>query len=159
VVVIGSRDDFVCASYTGPKGQVTEGWLPRASVSIVQERPSMEPKDWLGRWQSGFEQSITVEAGGAHGKLKIKGSATWGSGDPGRVVRGAVNVGELDGEAPPRGEYLSFGMGEDGPLSFDAADEADCKVQMRRLGPYLLAKDNGMCGGHNVTFTGVYRRP
>lgn len=158
VVISGGSGDFVCASYAGRTGAVTEGWLPRAAVSLVREPPIEQPESWIGRWRSGPEQTIVIEAAAGQGRLKIKGDATWGAYDPGRVARGAVNIGQLDGEAPLRRAGLSFGMGENGTLPYDEADEADCRVQMRRLGPYLLVKDNGMCGGHNVTFTGIYRR-
>ncbi|WP_262296868.1 hypothetical protein [Microvirga sesbaniae] len=157
VVISGGDGDFLCASYPGRKGVVTDGWLPRGAVSAVPEEPVAAPHGWIGTWDSGPEQTIRIEAG-AQGTLRIKGDATWGASDPGRVARGAVNIGELDGEAPVRGAMLSFGMGEDGPLPYDEADEADCRVQLRRLGAYLLVRDNAMCGGHNVTFTGIYRR-
>ena len=52
-----------------------------------------------------------------------------------------------------RGGNLSFAMGENGSVAFDKGEEYDCKVRLRRLGPYLLVKDNTMCGGMNVTFT------
>jgi hypothetical protein len=74
------------------------------------------------------------------------------------MKRGAVNIGSLDGEAVAESGRLSFGMGENGALPYDKADAYDCRVQMRRMGSYLLVKDNNMCGGHNVTFTGIYRR-
>ncbi|MBQ0824409.1 hypothetical protein KBI52_29875 [Microvirga sp. HBU67558] len=157
VVISGGNGDFLCASYAGRNGAVTDGWLPRAAVSVVPGEPVAAPQGWLGTWQSGPEQTIAIGSG-AQGTLTIKGNATWGASDPGRVARGAVNIGELDGEAPVRGPILSFGMGEDGPLPYDEADEADCRVQLLRLGSYLLVRDNAMCGGHNVTFTGIYRR-
>jgi hypothetical protein len=158
VVIVGSRDEFVCAGYASPKGQVRKGWLPRAALLPVQEPPAIQKRDWVGSWQSGPEQTIVLEPSPDQGKLKINGSATWGALDPERAKRGAFNIGELDAEAPVRGEYLSFGMGENGTLPFDEADGAGCRIQMRRLGPYLLAKDNDRCGGNNVTFTGIYRR-
>ena len=40
---------------------------------------------------------------------------------------------------------------------FFVTDDA-CTVTLRLLGPYLVASDNGGCGGMNVHFTGVYRR-
>jgi hypothetical protein len=157
VVISGSSGDFVCASYVSLKGAVTDGWLPRSAVSLVRERPILLPGGWIGTWRSGPEQTIVIEAGG-QGKLKIKGDASWGASDPERVNRGAFNIGSLEGDAAVDGGSLSFGMGENGTLPYDKADEYDCRIQMRRLGSYLLAKDNGMCGGHNVTFTGIYRR-
>jgi len=157
VVIIGGQDEFVCAVYADRKGHVTDGWLPRAALTVVQEKPSFPPEEWLGTWRSGPEQEIRI-ARGSKTSMKIKGDATWGASDPGRVARGAVNIGEIEGEASPEGNTLSFGIGEDGTLAFHEADDADCKVQMKRLGAYLLVKDNNMCGGANVTFTGVYRR-
>jgi hypothetical protein len=158
VVIIGTKDDFICASFASPKGRVTDGWLPRSAISIVQDRPNVSAKDWIGRWQSGSEQTIVIEQADKAGILAIKGDATWGASDPERVKRGAVNIGSLEGEMRAEGATLSFGMGENGTLPFDQADEADCKVRMQRLGPYLLVKDNNNCGGMNVSFTSVYRR-
>lgn len=158
VVVIGTKGDFVCASYAGKQGRVTDGWLPRSAISIVQDQPDVSVKDWIGRWQSGSEQSIVIEQVDKAGVLAIKGDATWGASDPERVKRGAINIGSLEGETKVEGAILSFGIGENGTLPFDQADEADCKVQMQRLGPYLLVKDNNNCGGMNVSFTSVYRR-
>jgi hypothetical protein len=157
VIISGGSGDFVCASYVGLRGAVTDGWLPRSAVSLAREEPILVPGGWTGTWRSGPEQTIVIEAGG-QGRLKIKGDASWGASDPERVKRGAINIGSLEGEAAADGRNLSFGMGENGTLPFDKADEYDCRVQMRRLGSYLLVKDNNMCGGHNVTFTGIYRR-
>jgi hypothetical protein len=158
VVIIGTKGDFVCAGYAGKQGRVTDGWLPRAAISIVQDRPPVDAKGWVGRWRSGPEQTIVIEQAGKPGFLSVKGDATWGASDPERVKRGAVNTGSLEGQAKAEGAVLVFGMGENGTVSFDQADEADCKVRMERLGPYMLVKDNNMCGGMNVTFTAIYRR-
>jgi hypothetical protein len=158
VVVSGVKGEFVCVSYVDGKGRVTDGWLPGAAVTVVQDSPAVQPRDWVGQWQSGPEQTIVIKPASKPDHLRIEGDATWGASDPERVKRGAFNIGELEGEVAPEGQNLSFGMGENGTVAFDKADAADCKVQMRRLGSYLLAKDNGMCGGHNVSFSGVYRR-
>ncbi|MET0529192.1 MAG: hypothetical protein ABW003_12805 [Microvirga sp.] len=158
VVIIGTKGDFVCASYAGKHGRITDGWLRRSAISIVQDQPDVSVKDWIGRWQSGPEQRIVIEQVDKAGVLAIKGDATWGASDPERVKRGAVNIGSLEAETKAEGATLSFGMGENGTLPFDQADEADCKVRMQRLGPYLLVKDNNNCGGMNVSFTSVYRR-
>jgi hypothetical protein len=158
VVVIGSGDAFVCASYTGAKGQDTEGFLPRAAVTLVQNPPPAPLDGWIGQWRGSPEQEIVIAKGAGPDSLKVTGDATYGALDPERVKRGAVNLGSLDGEAALRGGNLSFAMGENGSVAFDKGEEYDCKVRLRRLGPYLLVKDNTMCGGMNVTFTGIYRR-
>jgi hypothetical protein len=158
IVISGAKDAFVCATYVSPKGRVSDGWLPRSAVIPVQSPSPIETRDWLGKWRSGPEQEIVIGAGSSSDGLTIKGDATWGGSDPERVKRGAFNIGELEGEAAATGADLSFDMGEGGTLSYEEADEADCKVQMRRLGSYLLVRDNNLCGGMNVSFTGIYRR-
>jgi len=158
VVVTGARGEFVCATYVSAKGRVSNGWLPRAAVTTVPEQPQIQSRDWLGTWRSGPEQEIVIGAPGSADKLTITGDASWGASDPEKVKTGSVHMGELNGEAAPRGAELSFGMGENGTVPYDKAEETDCRVQMRRLGSYLLVRDNNMCGGANVSFTGVYRR-
>jgi len=158
VVVTGSSGEFVCVSYADRKGRTTYGWFPRAAVTRVEDPGAVRKGDWIGEWRSGPESTIRIAPGARPDAFRIEGDATWGALDPGRVERGGVHIGTLEGETQAEGANLSFGMGENGTLPFDEADDVDCKVQMRRLGSYLLVKDNGMCGGANVTFTGLYRR-
>jgi len=159
VVMIGTEGDFVCASYADKQGRVTDGWLPRSAITIMQDRPAATIKDWTGRWQSGSERIVVIRQAGKAGMLSIKGDATWGASDPERVRRGAINIGSLEGETQAEGATLSFGMGKYGTVPFEQADdEGGCKVWMQRLGPYLLVRDNNHCGGMNVSFTSVYRR-
>ena len=137
---------------------MSDGWLHRSAISAVQDQRPVQSRDWPGTWRSGPEQEIVIGNPSTSGKLTIKGDASWGASDPERVKRGGVNVGELEGEMAADGAGLSFGMGDDKTLSYEEADDSECKVQMRRLGPYLLVRDNNNCGGMNVSFTGVYRR-
>lgn len=161
VIVTATVNGFGCATFTGPapKAVSTIGFLELSSLaSPSQAQPAA---DWAGAWRSGPEKRITLTAAGA--AFAIKGDATFGAQDPERVERGAVNIGEIEAKASPKGAEMGFAMGDDGEtLPFDAAKKSDsdfCRVRMWRLGPYLVVADNGMCGGMNVTFTGVYRRP
>ena len=93
------------------------------------------------------------------GALSISGEATWGGLDPERIKSGAVHIGSIEGVAAPVGGSLSFAMTDnDATLPVDQGKDTDCKVWMRRLGPYLLVSDNENCGGANVSFQGVYTR-
>ena len=150
---------FVCAEYTSPKGATTAGFLPVAALAPVPV-PSAQPKlvDWVGNWTTGLEQTVAIKRGGRSGELSLSGEATWGALDPERVKRGAVHIGNFDADVAPAGDALSFTVGTDGTLGYDAGDASDCKVRMRRIGPLLLVEDNGNCGGLNVSFTGTYRR-
>ena len=54
----------------------------------------------------------------------------------------------MSGVAQPVGDAVEFA----------AADPSGCRVDLRLIGPYLAAKDNGQCGG-GARFAGVFRKP
>ncbi|MBB2963109.1 hypothetical protein [Methylobacterium sp. R2-1] len=157
-VILGERrGGYLCASYRGAKGDLARtGWLPAESVAAEPPAP-ITLDDWLGTWTQA-EGRIQVKRGEKPGTLSISGDATWGMGDPERVKRGGVHLGEISGTATPAGDGASFAMGENGTLPVAKGGEYDCKVWLRRLGPWLVVEDNLACGGMNVTFRGVYRR-
>ena len=90
--------------------------------------------------------------------LHVKGEATFGSHDPDRVRRGAVNLGEVEGTVGLQGNLLAFTQGDNGrTLPFSDADPYACRIRMRLAGPFLWAWENG-CGGMDVSFIGAYAR-
>lgn len=156
------RGNFACVSYIAPgakrvKDQFPEtaGFLP---LSALVERPAATPAldDWFGTWTRPAEGEIDITRS-PDGKLKIMGSATFGALDPRRVKVGAVNMGELDGVAQPKGNMVALGEGYDGTKPF-GDDRSECRAKLRLFGRYLVVEDNGGCGGMNVSFTGVYIR-
>lgn len=156
VVIAGAtRAGFTCVDYIGAKGQDRAGWVASTGLARTPVTP-VAAADWLGRWIR-EEASVTLKPG-PKTLLAIHGDATWGAMDPDRVKRGAVNIGEIDGAAAPEGADLAFDVGDKATLPVDQGDAGDCKVWMRRLGPYLLVDDNLQCGGMNVSFRGIYRK-
>lgn len=161
VLVGARRGPYLCATYLAPGGggrtdAGRSGWLPAEAVA-VEPGGTVAPEDWLGTWTR-VEATIRVKPGARPGTLALSGDATWGSVDPERVRRGAVNMGSLEGTVTPSGDALSFAMGESGTLPVGQGDATACKVWMRRLGPWLVVDDNNACGGLNVSFRGLYRR-
>jgi hypothetical protein len=100
---------------------------------------------------------------------------------PERVKRGGVNLGSLAAYVKPTAQWGGFtedlgGEGETGfrlpSISLQKGLNTDwthyfpernadgkCRASFRLLGPYLIAYTPlFLCGGMNVTFTGVYRR-
>lgn len=160
VIVSGSVGDFVCAHFVAPRKRgketfqeiVRSGWLTSADLA---PEPPAKPPVWTGDWRR-VEANIAIKAGARPGMLAIRGDATFGSMDPDRVKRGAVNVGEISGEVAPVDGGLSFAMGDEGAVPVTKAAETDCKVWMRRVGSWLLVDDNRQCGGANVSFSGLY---
>ncbi|MEH3143809.1 MAG: hypothetical protein PGN34_00250 [Methylobacterium frigidaeris] len=157
-VLLGERRGaYLCVSYPSARsGLERTGWLPAAAVAADPSAP--EPASgWFGTWKRA-EAWIGITAGKAAGALAIAGSATWGAGDPDRVRRGGIHTGEIEAEAAPAAGALSFAMGESATLPVEKGDADDCKVWMRRVGPWLVVDDNLRCGGVNVSFRGVYGR-
>jgi hypothetical protein len=155
VIVSMKRDAFVCVTYFNAKGIDRSGWLPADAVAYDKPEPAALA-GWLGKW-SRTEAEIRVKPGKA-GALSIEGEATYGTLDPGRVKRGAVNSGEISGEVTPAGDRLSFAVGDNATLPVDKGGEFACKVWMQRVGPWLIVDDNNSCGGFNVSFRGFYTR-
>ncbi|KGM31120.1 hypothetical protein [Inquilinus limosus] len=159
VVVTAIQGAYACATFTGgaPNFASTTGLLP---LHALADTPQTAEGDWTGAWRSGDEQEIDIKAA-AGGAIAIEGNATYGGDDPERVARGAVNVGQIGGTVTPEGDRAAFSAGDNGeaaPYDANPGDDSVCRVRLWRAGPYLLAADNLMCGGMNVSFTGVYRR-
>ena len=147
---------YACVTYVSARGTQTSGWLPKTSLDIAKPvAPGLA--DWAGKWQR-VEANIEIKVRGA--ELEAGGDATYGAFNPERVRSGGVNLGEFGGKAKPRGNVLAIGEGYDGD-KFPQEDKSsfDCRVRLRLLGPYLVVEDNRNCGGHNVSFDGVYFRP
>jgi hypothetical protein len=128
--------------------------------ALAKEKQGDVLAAWVGAWTTGPEQSVTIRRG-PEGMLSIEGFASWGASDPERVASGGVNVGEFQADVPTDwivGNHLIFGVGVDGAIRPDAAEDFECVVQLEIRGAQLIATDNGMCGGHNVRFDGTYSR-
>jgi hypothetical protein len=157
VLTNATDDPYVCAKFKSQSFVETIGYLPRASLELVlPDHPSIEK--WNGTWRRDPEAEIVLKSTGD--EVIVVGSATWGSGDPRRVKRGAVHTGELEGAFRPRGRVLAIGYDPDQsgfPPAEDAASEA-CAAKLELVGRYLVVEDNGRCGGVNVSFNGLYVR-
>ncbi|WP_291428900.1 hypothetical protein [Deinococcus sp.] len=126
-------------SYLLPIGglpdQVMRGFLPDTQVEALPV-----PADLHGTWARDANAGLTVRQG-VGGALTLNGSATHAGAD------GSVNMGNLNG--PLRRQEGAW------PLAYS---DGGCSVRLRPVGPWLLATDNGQCGGLNVRFDGLYQR-
>jgi hypothetical protein len=138
LIVSRSFGDFACAWYQPARGHETVGWIASSQLAVSEPDANPPPVRWLGEWGF-YDNSLTVGRGrGA--TLSVSGEAFWHGADPSNV-----HTGEVTGSAAPAGNTLKI---EDDP----------CKLTLRLVGDYLVAGDNGECGGMNVRFDGVYRR-
>jgi hypothetical protein len=144
LVVLGARSgDFVCVDYDNGKGD-RGGWLPSAAIEPAPL--DKDPAKWVGDWKR-VEADITIAQ--AKDGLKASGEATFGSLDPERVKRGAVNLGSFSGPLT-----LKDGHGrivDEDPIS-------GCNLKLARSGDDLFVRDNNACGGMNVSFSGLYKK-
>ena len=139
-----SRGAYVCVLYPN-RGGGTAGWMAKDRLA-AQPVPVPPLSAWVGQWHT-FDDTIALKAKGA--LLEASGDAYWPSANPPLRLRpGGPNVGDFSGEARPVGGHVVFAD----------KDPDGCTVTLDRVGPWLVAADNQMCGGMNVSFSGVYTR-
>ncbi len=147
VVTAQARGAFRCVAFPGTRGQTT-GWV-RQDALAPADTPSTG--DWAGKWaRLRGSATLTVVRHGAHYQADML--ATAHAADPGNVRTGVAS-----GELAIDGAKATMRSG--GP------DESDiCTVELRRVGPFLVANDGGTpdansaCDGMGVTLNGIYRR-
>lgn len=156
-VLIGDVNDATaCATYVDAKGRATSGVIMGGSVEHDTAGENKRAAALVGHWVRD-EAEIRIASRGQ--EYSVVGEATYGAKDPGRVARGAVNLGSFDFRVRPTSNRISAGI-KDGAVAVGKpeASATDCQLDMIALAPYLVVRDNMNCGGMNVSFTGVYRR-
>jgi hypothetical protein len=134
VLLGGSRPGYVCAT-----GARTGGWLPQERVAAQPIDPAPPLAAWAGTWRL-YDNEIGLKPVG--NSIEAGGEAYW----PAKNVMPA-NEGGFGGTAKPSGNRLHF-----------QDDSTGCTVDLALAGPFLVAADNRECGGHNVSFIGIYTR-
>jgi hypothetical protein len=142
-ILVGKRTaDWACVWYQGRKHEFVS-WVPRKNVVLLPAPPLHPVRDWVGLWSDGLS-TIRLSPSKEGGKLRISSSLRWDGGvDPAGERR--MNVGGMTGTIDLHGVKAT-------------GAEGDCQVTLARIGQYLLADDNGDCGGMNVRHTGMYFR-
>lgn len=136
-VLLGrSRADYVCAFDARTDSR---GWLPQQRVAARPIDPSPPLAAWLGIWRRYDHEIVLKQIGDS---VAADGEAYW----PAKNIMPA-NEGEFAGSAKPSGNRLHFGD-----------DAQGCVVDMTLAGSSLVVADNHGCGGHNVSFTGIFTR-
>lgn len=125
-----------CVVYGTAKGRFIAGFLPADRLTPHKEERRLSPDFLHGSWENAYASLEFSRGEGA--SVRLTGSATW----EGETT---ANEGEIEADAEVRGQAAVF-------------QDEDCALEVRRRGPYLLAHEDGVCGGLNVTFSGVYSR-
>lgn len=119
--------------------------MPAQNIAM-QAAPPLDPvRDWAGVWSDGTN-TLHISPAKAGARLRMSSELVWEGGvSPGGERR--ANFGGMDAALDVQGSKAT-------------ASDGDCSVALTRIGKYLVADDNGSCGGMNVRHTGVYfRRP
>ena len=146
VVLTGTTDGaYVCALFPSRNGG-SAGYVRHDEIALQPVPAGVPLAAWQGAWRDG-DNSIALRADA--GRLTATGEAYWPSAHPSPASRpGGPNLGDMSGSATPTNNTVEFAGNE----------PAECRVSLTLLPPFLLAVDNGNCGGMNVSFTGVYRK-
>lgn len=145
-VLVGKRSaDWACVWYQGRKHE-SVSWVPARNIALLPAPPLDPVRDWVGTWSDGLS-TIRISAPKAGGKLQISSRLRW-DGGVGPDGERRMNFGGMQAAIEVQGAKAS------------ASDSNNCQVALTRIGRYLVADDNGECGGMNVRHTGMYfRRP
>ncbi|MDR2208709.1 MAG: hypothetical protein LBE22_07050 [Azoarcus sp.] len=157
LIVTNSINDWTCSLFLGKK-QSFFGWLPTKFLEISPVESAPQLADWAGDWRTVYPVDwLNDNHGGIkitlkEGHLEVSGETVGDCKErPGGYY---CNEGGFAGEAVPVGDLLIISDSYEGdPLTI--SDDA-CAVQIRLIPNCLIVTDNWRCGGHNVSFTGVY---
>lgn len=150
VVLTGRpRGPWVCVYRPSRGGGGVAGWAPGRRLSALPAEAAPPLHAWLGRWTYG-RNWIEISRDG--NELAGKGHAAWPSVYPiPQEAAGDKRSAKFSAQSLPSGNRLEFKNGE-------YNDQGACTVSLVLVGRYIVAEDDGRCGGRNVTFTGVYER-
>jgi hypothetical protein len=150
VIIDRVAHGWACAWF-GDGRTPTMGYLRAADLEMLGGRHATSGSDWVGGWEQipagDGEPVATLLFSLHHDGLRVAGEAQWfgNTVDGERVVHtGNIEVDGLEADTDH--------------TSFQPPDEFECGASFRLHGDFLVADDNGHCGGMNVTFDGIYRR-
>jgi hypothetical protein len=141
VITGGSNGAYICVFFNSKRGG-SAGYV-KSSEILPQSAPPLPPiSRWTGTWHNG-DNTIDLRPRGDD-MIVASGDAYWWPANR----SGGPNYGEMGGAAIVRGNTVTF----------SANGDDSCRVTATLVPPFLVVADNLLCGGQNVSFTGVYRR-
>ena len=142
VVVNRTHGPYTCAFYPG-KGGGTAGWVETRRIAPLRFDAAPPEAAWIGRWDSFGNPALRFT--GSDDGLTVTGEAFW-PGPPGTHDWPTTHSGEIAGRVTLTGNTATY------------SDDDLCEITFTMVGDWLVAGDNGDCGGANVSFSAVYQR-
>lgn len=155
-----SRAVFTDASGKPGKASVVKGDLLLQGPAVNGRRCSYPVRGGVPTGAGGYLNTMQVQNLSASATLSGTWAAAQGTLTLTRTAAGAWQV-EGTASAPTPGGSVNTGdlgglLTRQGSAWQYAAD--GCELNLWAVGPWLLAADNGACGGLNVSFSGLYTR-
>ena len=126
------------------------GWVPTDRLSSVPATPAVTTQQWLGTWVNGLigthgDRMVLSRSAAGHGILHAEAKATYTN------IAHNTASGEVSGDALAMGPFLHI---------LDTGDQPGCALDLKYdvTNGTIRAVDNQICGGHNVSFDGVWHR-
>lgn len=133
---------YACTFYPS-KGRGTAGWMRVDRLRPLPVEADPPHSAWAGKWSSEGNPQVHLREEG--GRILVEGVAFWPGPEPTQMYP-SPHIGEIHGPISVFGNRGRY------------SDENLCEIDFTLLGDFLIAGDNGQCGGMNVSFSAVYRR-
>ena len=156
---------YVCAFIPNKSGG-SAGWVKPADIAEMTVSTTPPLQTWAGAWRQGdsvITLSVRDNALVADGTAPVPGAAAAAAAAAAKPATPAdattpTATPDTTPAAPPVGKMSGVAQPVGDAVEFAAADPSGCRVDLRLIGPFLAAKDNGQCGG-GARFAGVFRKP
>ena len=152
---------YVCAFFPG-KGGGSAGWVKPAEIAEMTVSATPPLETWAGAWRQGaavITLAVRDNALVADGTAPVPAAAVPKPATPAAdPAQSALPDATASAAPPPAGKMSGVAQPVGDAVEFAAADPSGCRVDLRLIGPFLAAKDNGQCGG-GARFAGVFRKP
>ena len=140
VLIYTTNGPWTCG-YSADRHGAGPAWFRSSDLRLVNYSLNPPIDAWDGTWTGGEDRVVITPV--KHGNaLHFKGNATW------HGINGVEHFGHIEGEASPTGNHLHF----------EEAGPNTCTIDLTLAGKFILASDNELCGGMNVSFQGFWKR-
>lgn len=143
LIITTIKENWLCAYYqASPQRPLVRGFVEISKLNLPAS-PQIKASDWIGEWNSPkSDGKVLINMGKKEGTLQIDGEAYFQASDWDR------HDGEFSWEGTGNAPTIV--------VSDQSHGNDRCEVKLFLLANKLLARDNGQCGGQNVSFTGLY---
>jgi hypothetical protein len=164
---------YLCVLLPNKAGGIA-GWVKPTDLALqaVNHAPGLDA--WTGAWKNGSTVITLTNQGGQLVAAAVAplpktaveaaapAAATTAAQPAGGTAADAASGGSVAPPAPPaptEGKMNGVAQPVGDTVEFADANPTGCRLDLRLVGPFLMAGDNGQCAGGLVRFSGIFRKP